>query len=63
MGIIEFIIIACIIGFIVWLVQTYAPIPPVFKQIVLWAGVLVVVMILLNALGIIGRDWQIPRLR
>ena len=63
MGIIEFIIIACIIGFIVYLVQQYAPIPPQFKTMILWAGVIVVLVILLRALGIFGTDWQIPRVR
>ena len=63
MGIIEFMLIALVIGFLVWLIQTYAPIPAQFKAIILWAGILVVVLILLNALGLIGHDWMIPRVR
>jgi len=63
MGIIEFIVIALILGVIVWLIQTYAPIPAQFKTIILWAAIIVLLLILLNALGVIGRDWQIPRLR
>jgi len=63
MGIIEFIVIALILGVIVWLIQTYAPIPGQFKTIILWAAIIVLIVILLNALGIVGKDWQIPRLR
>lgn len=63
MGIIEFILIALVVGLVVWLIQQYAPIPGRFKTIILWAGVVFILLILLNALGIIGRDWQIPRVR
>jgi len=64
LGIFEFILIACVIGFVVWLVQTYAPIPPVFKTVVLWAGIIVIVLILLKALGIFpSGDYQIPRIK
>jgi hypothetical protein len=64
MGIIHFFIVACFIGLIVYLIQTYAPIPAPFKTVILWAGVIVIVLILLQALGIFpGWDYPIPRLR
>jgi hypothetical protein len=63
MGILQFFLIVLIIGFVVFLVQRYAPIPEEFKTIILWAGIIVCVLILLNALGIFGHDWMIPKIR
>lgn len=63
MGIIQFFLICLVIGFVVWLIQNYAPIPPQFKAIILWAGIIVILLILASALGLLGHDWQIPRIR
>lgn len=65
MGIIQFFIIALIVGVIIYLIQVFAPIPGAIKTVILWAGVIFLVLILLSALGILGlgHDYQIPRLR
>jgi hypothetical protein len=63
MGILQFFFICLVIGFFVWLIQNYAPIPQQFKTIVLWAGILVVIFILASALGLLGHDWMIPKIR
>jgi hypothetical protein len=63
MGILQFFLIVLIIGFVVFLIQRFAPIPAEFKTIILWAGIIVCVLILLNALGVFGHDWMIPKIR
>lgn len=63
MGIIEFFVLVLIIGLIVYLINRFAPIDPVFKNIILVAAVVFLLIVLLNAMGIIGRDYQIPRLK
>lgn len=64
MGIIQFIIIALVLGIIVWLINTYAPIPQQIKTIILVAVVIVLLLILLQAMGIFsGADVQIPKIR
>jgi hypothetical protein len=63
MGILQFILICVVIGFVVFLVQRFAPIPAEFKTIILWAGILVCLVLLLQAIGLFDRDWMIPRIR
>lgn len=63
MGLIELIILIVIIGVVVVLVQRFAPIPAQLKTIILWLAVIVIVLIILNALGILGRDVAIPKIR
>lgn len=63
MGIIEFIVLALVLGLIVWLIWAKTPIPMVFKQIILWVVVIVLVVLLLHAFGVIGKDIQIPKIR
>lgn len=64
MGLIEFIILAVAIGLVVWLVNTYAPIPGQIKTIILVAAVIVLILVLLRALGLFpATDIQIPRVR
>lgn len=63
MGIVEFIILAVILGVIVWAVWKFTPIPMPFKQVILWAAIIVLVLLLLHSLGVIGKDIQIPRIR
>lgn len=63
MGIIQFIVIAAIIGIVIWAVNTYTPIPAPIKKIILWAGVFVIVLLLLAATGILGHDIKIPSIR
>lgn len=63
MGILQFILIAVVVGVVVFLVNTYLPIPAPIKKIILWAAVIVLVLILCAALGLFGHDIAIPRLR
>jgi hypothetical protein len=64
MGIVEFIVIALVLGLIVWLINTYAPIPQQIKTIILIAVIVVLLLILLKAMGVFsGADVQIPRIR
>lgn len=63
MGIIEFFLICLVIGFLVWAIHKWAPIPPVFKTIILWAGVIVCIVLLAAAFGLLGKDIAIPKLR
>jgi hypothetical protein len=64
MGIIEFLILCLVLGLILWLINTYAPIPQQIKTIMLVAVVIVLIIVLLRAMGIFsGADMQIPRVR
>lgn len=60
MGIVEYIIICLFVGLVVYAVQRWAPIPDQIKSLILWAAVIVLVLILLHALGLFGRDIAIP---
>jgi hypothetical protein len=63
MGIVEFLVIAVILGLIVWAIWTYTPIAAPIKKLILWAVIVVLVLLLLHALGVIGADVQIPKIR
>lgn len=62
MGIIQFFFICLVIGLFVWAIHAYTPIPQQFKQLILWAGIIVCVLILASALGLFGWDTPIPRI-
>ena len=61
MGIIEFILIALVLGVVCWLVFK-SPIPTPIKNVVLWAVVIVLVIILVKAFGLLDHDIKIPKL-
>ncbi len=63
MGIIEFILICAVLGFVAWLLITYVPMPAPIQTIIIIAVCIVIIVLLLNALGIMGYDRPIPRLR
>ena len=64
MGILEFIILCVVLGLVVWLVNTYLPIPQAIKTVILVAVIILLVVVLLRAMGIFsGADVQIPRVR
>jgi hypothetical protein len=63
MGLMEFFILALAIGLVVYLINTYAPIPDPIKKIILVAACIVLIVVLLKAMGIFGFDVQIPRIR
>jgi len=61
MGIIQFILICVVIGLVVWLVNTYLPLPQQIKQLIVVAAVILLVLVLLSAMGLFSYDIQIPR--
>lgn len=68
MGLIEFLLYSLLAvglcGLAVWVVRTFFPNAPVVVQNIFWAvAVLIIVVLLLNVLGIMGHDIQIPRIR
>lgn len=60
MGLIEFIVLATVLGVLAWLLTTYVPMPPPIKTIIIVAVCLVLVLILVR--GLVG-DVALPRLR
>lgn len=63
MGLFAFFILCVVVGIVIWLINTYLPLPPPIKTLILVAGIVVLVIILLNALGVFGHDVPIPKLR
>lgn len=63
MGVIEFFVIAVVIGLAIWAIHRFLPIPAPIKTIILWVGVVVLILLLLAATGILGSDVKIPRFR
>ncbi len=63
-GIITFILIAALIGFLAWAATSYIPMPPPIKTVIIIAAVIVVVVMLLSALGLLPMsDVPIPRVK
>lgn len=56
MGLFEFILLVVVVGLLVYLVNTYAPIDVKFKQLILWVAILALVFILIRALGLLSFD-------
>lgn len=63
MGLVEFLIIALVVGLIVWAIWTYTPIPVQFKKLILWTAIIVLLLMLASAMGLIGKDVRIPSFR
>lgn len=63
MDLVSFILLCVVVGLLVWAVNSYLPIPPPIKTIILVAAVIVLIVILLRALGVLDTSVQIPRLR
>jgi len=59
-----FVYIVCI-GLIVWVINRFTPIDPIFKNIVLGLGILVVVILILSACGVLAhiRSVSVPSIR
>jgi hypothetical protein len=62
MGIFQIIFFILILGLVVGLIQAYAPIPAIFKTIILWLAVVVIVFLILSGLGFI-HDVRLPSFR
>lgn len=50
MDLLTLVIVLALVGFIVWLVVTYIPMPPPFKQVIIVIVVIVLVLWLVRAL-------------
>ena len=53
MGLIQIVIVLAVVGFLLWLVMTYIPMPDPFKKIIMVVVVIFVVLWLLSAFGIL----------
>lgn len=62
MGIIEFLIIAAVLGLIAWALVSFVPMPQAVKTIIIVAVCLVLVLLLLKATGVLDHDIRIPRI-
>jgi hypothetical protein len=64
MSLISLVIILIVIGVLMWLVNTYIPIAPPFKQIINVVVIIAVVLWLLSVTGVLGGvgDVKVPRL-
>lgn len=60
MGLIELIVIFAVVGFVLWLVLQYVPMPPPMKQTLV---VIVVVVLVLFVVRLLFGDIQIPKVR
>lgn len=60
MGLIEFIVLAVVLGMLAWVIQQYTPIPQPIKTLIV--VVICVVLVLILVRGMVG-DVSIPRLR
>jgi len=61
MGLIELVLTIAVVGFIVWLVITYIPMPQPIRMAIIVLVVVVVIFIILRAFGI--GDIPLPRAR
>lgn len=61
MGLIELVLVLAIVGFLVWLVVTYIPMPEPFKKAIIVIVVIVLVLYVLRLLGV--GDIMIGRVR
>lgn len=59
----QYFIICLIVGVAIWVIHAFTPIPAPIKKLILWAGVIVLILILCSALGLFGHDIAIPKLR
>jgi hypothetical protein len=62
MGLLELFFIICLIGVAVYCIRRWVPMDQPFKDFILWAGIGVVVLILLSAFGVIDalRGVRVP---
>jgi hypothetical protein len=64
MSLLALFFVIVVIGVVVYCIRRWAPMDQAFKDIVLWVGVGVVVLLLLHAFGVLDaiRGVQVPRL-
>jgi len=52
MGLIELLVLIAVVGFLVWALTSYVPMPAPFKTAIIVIAVIVLVLFVLRALGI-----------
>jgi hypothetical protein len=63
MDLVTLVVLLIVFGLIIWLVQTYLPIPPPIKTVIVVVLVLILCLWLLRAVGIVGPIIGRPALR
>jgi hypothetical protein len=65
MSILSVVIVLCVVGVLLWLVNQYLPMQPPFKTIVNAVVVIAVVLWILSAFGVLGSisGARLPRVR
>lgn len=58
--IIQLLVVIAVVGFLLWLVTTFVPMPAPFKQILVGVACLLLVLYLLQGFGVLG---PLPRWR
>lgn len=61
MTLITFVLTLALVGFLLWLIVTYIPMPDPFKTVLIVIAVIFVVLYVLQAIGFVGPG--LPRLR
>jgi O-antigen ligase len=59
MGLIGLILVLALVGFVVYLITTYIPMPPIFKTIIYVLVAVILIVYVMRALGI--ADIPLPR--
>lgn len=54
MSLISLVVTIAVLGFIVWAVLTYVPMPPVFQKLLVGTVALVLILYLLQIFGVLG---------
>jgi hypothetical protein len=54
MDLIQLVIVIALLGFLVWAILSYVPMPPVFQKLLVGAVVLFVALYLLQLSGLLG---------
>lgn len=60
MGLIELLVLLALIGFVIYLITTYIPMPQPFKLGIIVLGCLIVLLVIIRVFGL---DVHIPRVR
>jgi hypothetical protein len=64
MSIVALFVFICVIGVVCWLITTYVPMPEPFPKLIILAGVLIVILLLLQAFGLLGSlNAPVPHIR
>ena len=61
MPLISLILMLALVGFLLWLLLTFVPMPDPFKKVIIVIVVIVLVLYLMQIFGIVGPN--VPRLR